>query len=126
MKKKLYYLSLMILPVYLIFFIPYFKTKLDYYYGRFLMTMQVRYFMDVIVGIAASVFIFILINNYNEFKQEKINKIILISAVILLSILWCLSIFRVVYYFFNPYTLFFIIGLYSFLFFDKSNGERNS
>ena len=82
------------------------------------MTMQVRYFMDVIVGIAASVFIFILINNYNEFKQEKINKIILISAVILLSILWC--------YFFNPYTLFFIIGLYSFLFFDKSNGERNS
>ena len=121
MNKKLYYLSLILLPLYLIFVLPYFETKLDYYYDRFLMTMQVRYCMDIIAGILASIFIFIIVKYYNDYKTDKINKIILLSYIILLLVLWGLSIFMVIHYFFSPYTLFFIVALYLFMFFGKDD-----
>ncbi|MCR2033018.1 hypothetical protein NSA01_05560 [Anaerofustis stercorihominis] len=123
MNKKLYYLSLILLPLYLIFVLPYFETKLDYYYDRFLMTMKVRYCMDIIAGILASIFIFIIVKYYNDYKTDKINKIILLSYIILLLVLWGLSIFMVIHYFFSPYTLFFIVTLYLFMLFIKDNKQ---
>ena len=125
MKKKLYYLSLILLPLYLIFALPYFNSILEYYYYRFLMSMQVRYCMDIIAGILASIFIFIIVKYYNDYKTDKINKIILLSYIILLLVLWVLSIFMVIHYFFSPYTLFFIVILYLFMLFDK-NDKRES
>lgn len=120
MKKKLYYLSLILLPLYLIFALPYSEIKLDYYYDRFLITPSINCLMSIIVGIIGAVLIFIIIKYYHMFNNYKVFKSILLGWIIILLIFFCISLYRLILIF-NPYTLFFIVTLYLFMLFIKDN-----